>query len=229
MRSLLAGGAAGRLLPAARPCRRRTLARQAASSDASRAGGNSSVAPGAVDSAASLERLYLASAPGAAPRPPRAAAQQPAAQPEQQQQQQQQPERPRHVHVEEVCAHGAGLHLCVEHTVDDETGAEVAPAVPLEGPAGALARLLDLIPLSKRTRGILMLNLLVLLVATNWVRGQAGEHGVMQLRACGMARARGVPAIVPGSRHALPCNTKRQAAALLPPPAGGGQGCGRPV
>ena len=51
----------------------------------------------------------------------------------------------------------------------------VAPAAAgdeegADGAAGSFfSRLLDLIPLSPRTRGIVMLNLLVLLVASNWV------------------------------------------------------------
>lgn len=115
--------------------------------------------------AAAAARPPLAPAPAAAAgthhQPPRPAAQQ-----------QEQPSgSPTHrIKQLEVCGHsGAGLHVCVEHTVDEETGAELAAESPLTGPAAALSRLMDKIPLSKRTRGIIMLNLLVLLVATNWV------------------------------------------------------------
>lgn len=93
--------------------------------------------------------------------------------------------RPHAVHVTEVCGHsGSGLHICVEHTIDDETGEEVPAAEPLEGAAGVLARLMDKIPLSRRARGIVMLNLLVLLVATNWVSelGAGGWLGAPLLR-----------------------------------------------
>lgn len=117
--------------------------------------------------AAAAARPPLAPAPAAAAgthhQPPRPAAQQ-----------QEQPSgSPTHrIKQLEVCGHsGAGLHVCVEHTVDEETGAELAAESPLTGPAAALSRLMNKIPLSKRTRGIIMLNLLVLLVATNWVRG----------------------------------------------------------
>lgn len=133
------------------------------------------------DSAAALERLYLSAAAevDAAARPPLAPAPAAAAGTQhqlqhQQQQAEQPPGSPTHHRLKqlEVCGHsGAGLHVCVEHTIDEGTGAELPaePAVPLTGPAAWLAQLMDKIPLSKRTRGIVMLNLLVLLVATNWV------------------------------------------------------------
>ncbi|KAI3430272.1 hypothetical protein D9Q98_004868 [Chlorella vulgaris] len=63
---------------------------------------------------------------------------------------------------EELC----GKMICVEHTVDDISG-EVLVTDP--SPPGLIGRLLDLLPISKRTRGIVMLNLLVILVASNWV------------------------------------------------------------
>lgn len=134
------------------------------------------------DSTAALERLYLSAAAevDAAARPPLAPAPAAAAGTQHQLQQLQQqveqpPGSPTHHRLKqlEVCGHsGAGLHVCVEHTIDEDTGAELPaePAVPLTGPAAWLAQLMDKIPLSKRTRGIIMLNLLVLLVATNWVR-----------------------------------------------------------
>lgn len=133
------------------------------------------------DSAAALERLYLsaaaevdAAAPPLAPAPAAAAGTQQRPQADAQQQAEA-PGSPSHHRRKqlEVCGHsGAGLHVCVEHTIDEATGAEMPadPAVPLTGPAAWLAQLMDKVPLSKRTRGIIMLNLLVLLVATNWVR-----------------------------------------------------------
>ena len=133
------------------------------------------------DSAATLERLYLsaaaevdAAAPPLAPAPAAAAGthQRPQADAQQQAEAPGSPSHHRRKQLE-VCGHsGAGLHVCVEHTIDEATGAEMPadPAVPLTGPAAWLAQLMDKVPLSKRTRGIIMLNLLVLLVATNWVR-----------------------------------------------------------
>ncbi|KAI7839105.1 hypothetical protein COHA_007110 [Chlorella ohadii] len=132
------------------------------------------------DSAATLERLYLsaaaevdAAAPPLAPAPAAAAGthQRPQADAQQQAEAPGSPSHHRRKQLE-VCGHsGAGLHVCVEHTIDEATGAEMPadPAVPLTGPAAWLAQLMDKVPLSKRTRGIIMLNLLVLLVATNWV------------------------------------------------------------
>jgi hypothetical protein len=55
----------------------------------------------------------------------------------------------------------------MEHTVDADGEVEAAAEPP--APSGPIGRLLDLLPISRRTRGILMLNVLVLLVATNWV------------------------------------------------------------
>ena len=150
--------------------------------------GPSSLAADSVGSAASLERMYLLTAhDGAAPLVLlQAAARQQQPEAKQQQQQQQQPEGPppegpqHHLHVTEVCGSGgAGLHVCVEHTVNED-GHEVLPAEPLPGPEGALARLLDRMPLSRRARGIVMLNLLVLLVATNWVRAGGGRLRAVQ-------------------------------------------------
>lgn len=87
-------------------------------------------------------------------------------------------------HTTEVCGHsGSTLNLCVEHELD-EAGADLG-AVASEPAPGMLGRLLDMVPLSKRSRGIVMLNLLVLLVATNWVSGLCAglaEGACMRLR-----------------------------------------------
>lgn len=66
-----------------------------------------------------------------------------------------------HDHDEDLC----GRILSVEDAIHEAgTPAEAPAAAP-----GMLGQLLDKLPISPRTRGILMLNLLVLLVATNWV------------------------------------------------------------
>lgn len=127
----------------------------------------------------SLERLYLAPAeqPGASADPLAAAK---GGAPCEEQQQQQQKRRHKHrdqKEPEEVC----GKLACAQHVerragapvpaADGAADAGAAPEEEATSPAssGFLGRLLDLVPLSPRTRGILMLNLLVLLVATNWV------------------------------------------------------------
>lgn len=78
-------------------------------------------------------------------------------------------QQPHPHHNEELC----GKMVCVEHTIDDETGEPVADEAADPPPSPSLlGRLFDMLPVSKRTRGIVMLNLLVLLVATNWVSGR---------------------------------------------------------
>lgn len=135
----------------------------------------------------SLERLYLSETV-----PPPAAAEvlaaqsstsEPSGKKEQQAlRQKHHHERHHHEQHEEVC----GKLACAQHVErrqaaaaaasppasDDTANATAAaPEDASAGQAGFLGRLLDMLPLSPRTRGIVMLNLLVLLVATNWVRG----------------------------------------------------------
>ena len=133
-------------------------------------------APTATPDGAVKPRAAAAQVPRAGALVPPAAPVQHAAAAAQQQQQ------PAAVATTEVCGHsGSGLHVCVEHALDAR-GADVGalPAQP-EPAAGLLGSLLDRLPLSRRTRGIVMLNLLVLLVATNWVSGRVG--GVRDPRA----------------------------------------------
>ncbi|PSC70106.1 hypothetical protein C2E20_6446 [Micractinium conductrix] len=87
-----------------------------------------------------------------------------------------------HHHQEEVC----GKLVCVEHVGDGLPERPSALAIVATAPAaaaaaldsaaaapaavpGLLGRLLEIVPMSPRTQGIVMLNVLVLLVATNWV------------------------------------------------------------
>ncbi|KAL4422527.1 hypothetical protein ABPG75_008724 [Micractinium tetrahymenae] len=129
-----------------------------------------------------LERLYLAEAVPSPAAADHLAAQGDASGPAGEEQHKQHKKRRHRAHQpEEVC----GKLACAQHverrpsaapvaslaSVDDAADASAAAAAEAApaGPAGFLGRLLDLVPLSPRTRGIVMLNLLVLLVATNWV------------------------------------------------------------
>lgn len=125
----------------------------------------------------SLERLYLASAAPPASADVLASQGDAPAPAGEEQQRKRKHDKRRDQEPEEVC----GKLACAQH-VERQPGAAAADgdgaankgaaaqaeAAPANS-AGFLDRLLALVPLSPRTRGILMLNLLVLLVATNWV------------------------------------------------------------
>ena len=96
-----------------------------------------------------------------------------------------------HHHQEEVC----GKLVCVEHVGDGLPERPSALAIVATAPAaaaaaldsaaaapaavpGLLGRLLEIVPMSPRTQGIVMLNVLVLLVATNWCATRCGRRSL---------------------------------------------------
>ena len=119
-----------------------------------------------IDACSSLERLYAGSDGRPAVDSPQTLAAQ------QQQPPQQDAKRASRGSMDDMAC---GKAICVEQreaaaAAAVEAAASDARAADFGGGAsGSLGRLLEWLPFSPRTQGILMLNLLVLLVATNWV------------------------------------------------------------